>query len=68
MRAEQKPVLVAEEGRRRLKQNTKNTKKHLYSELRRCLPKLYRSQAPDQRLVMWLDPPLQVVYPVVLVL
>ena len=33
----QKFFLVAEEGPRRLKQNTKNTKKHLYPELLRCL-------------------------------
>ena len=29
---------------------------------------MYRSQAPDQKLVMWLDLHLQVVYPVILVL
>ena len=68
MRANQKPFLVAEEGPRRLKQNTKNTNKHFYSELWRCLPKLYRSQAPDRRMVMWLDFHPQVVYPVILVL
>ena len=37
----QKPFLVAEKSSRRLKQNTKNTKKHVYSELTRCLLKLY---------------------------
>ena len=68
MRAKQKPFLVAQEGPRRLKQNTKNTNRHLYSELWRCLPNLYRSQAPDQRMVMRLDLHLQLVYPVILVL
>ena len=33
MWANHKPFLVAEDGYRRLKQNTKNTKKHLYSGL-----------------------------------
>ena len=33
MCANQKPFLLAEEGPRRLKQNTKNTKKELFPEL-----------------------------------
>ena len=33
MWADQKLFLGAEEGRRKVKQNTKNTKKHLYPEL-----------------------------------
>ena len=33
VRASQKPFLVAQEGPRRLKQNTKNANKNLYSEL-----------------------------------
>ena len=33
MKANQKPFLVAEEGPRRLKENTKNTNKKLYPEL-----------------------------------
>ena len=48
--------LVADEGPRRLKQNTKNTKKNLYPEIRRCLsrsvPKKRGSQAPGPRLMM----------------